>query len=191
LPNFSTAAMDRHSFSATSRGDDREDLFESTTFTARAGDLGRSAAVFGVCFAVRAAWHSLMVEHAGNCGRQRLRISRRNVSDEVAPSMPRKLRVIHPSSSTRASSRFGVFSSPGIPSDVRSAKLPRIVAGIMHPPSRQRIIADRSAIRIAQSGRSQLDCGEIEPRRYTSASGTVSMLSPAGNSETAIKGRTM
>ena len=146
MPNFSTAAMDRHSSSAASRGDDR-DLFEPTALTARAGDLGRSAAVFGASFAVRAAWHSLMVEHAGNCGRQRLRISRRNISDEVAPSMPRKLRVIHPSSSTRASSRVGVFSFSGIPSDVRSAKLPKIVAGIMHPPSRQRIIADSSAIR--------------------------------------------
>ena len=138
--------MDRHSFSAASRGDDRADLFEPTAFTARAGDLGRSATVFGASFAARAAWHSLMVEHAGNCGRQRLRISRRNISDEVAPSMPRKLRVIHPSSSTRASSRVGVFSFSGIPSDVRSAKLPKIVAGIMHPPSRQRI-ADSSAIR--------------------------------------------
>jgi hypothetical protein len=147
LPNFSTAAMDRHSFSAASRGDDGADLFEPTAFTARAGDLGRSAAVFGGSFAVRAAWHSLMVEHAGNCGRQRLRISRRNISDEVAPSMPRKLRVIHPSSSTRASSRVGVFSFSGIPSDVRSAKLPKIVAGIMHPPNRQRIIADSFAIR--------------------------------------------
>src|SRR5829696_8007017 len=89
-------------------------------------------------------------------------ITRNFLGIEVAPSMPRKLRVIHPSSSTRASSRVGVFSFSGIPSDVRSAKLPRIVAGIMHPPSRQRIIADRSAIQIAQSGRSPLDCGEIE-----------------------------
>jgi hypothetical protein len=82
--------MDRHIFSAARRGDDRADLFEPTAFTTRAAGLGRSAAEFRASFAVRAAQHSLMVEQAGNCGRHRLRISRRNVSDEVAPSMSRK-----------------------------------------------------------------------------------------------------
>ena len=140
--------MDRHIFSAAKCGRDRVGCLDATNF--RAGtDFERKRTAGGAAFAIWAASHWLTVEQAGSCGRQRLRISPRKVSGVVAPSRLRKLRVMHPSNSIRASSRFWLWSASGAASEVRSTNPPNMLVGIIDFPDLGKSINHHCAISVA------------------------------------------
>jgi hypothetical protein len=142
--------IDRHIFSAAKFDRDRVGCLTATAFGAPDTDFERERTAGGVAFAIWAASHWLTVEQAGSCGRQRLRIWRRKVSGVVAPSRLRKLRVMHPSNSIRASSRFWLWSASGAASEVRSTNPPNMLVGIIGFPDFDKSINHYRAISIAR-----------------------------------------